>query len=77
MCILDDGNIVMVGQTNINGYTQNLITIVDSNGNLQSENTYGDNGYDSHGRAVTKSNVGGFLVAGDKKRQNSSGFCIR
>tara|TARA_B100001175_G_C19471618_1_gene622083 strand:+ start:182 stop:1618 length:1437 start_codon:yes stop_codon:yes gene_type:complete len=74
MCILDDGNIVMVGQTNINGYTQNLITIVDSNGNLQSENTYGDNGYDSHGRAVTKSNDGGFLVAGDKKRQNSSGF---
>ena len=49
VCVLDDGNIVMVGQTNINGYTQTLLTIVDSNGNLQSENTYGDNGYDSHG----------------------------
>ena len=72
--ILDDSTIVMVGGTNINGYSQSIITIVDSNGNLQSENTYGENGYGSRARAITKSNDGGFLVAGQKKRQNSSGW---
>ncbi|MDC0593976.1 Ig-like domain-containing protein [Candidatus Marinimicrobia bacterium] len=72
--ILDDSTIVMVGGTTVNGYGQTMITIVDSNGNLQSENTYGEDGYGSRARAITKSNDGGFLVAGQKKRQNSSGW---
>lgn len=65
--ILDDGSVVMIGHTNINGYVQTLIIKTDSNGNVLQESTYGEDGQNnSRGRGIVKAPDGGYMIANVK-----------